>query len=84
MRGPRVLVLGANGQIGSELVEYLAARYGNESVLGSDLAPQGRVPGIAYRSLNVLDTQALRTTVEDHDIEQVYLLVAALSAKGEQ
>jgi nucleoside-diphosphate-sugar epimerase len=82
--GPKVLVLGANGQIGSELVEHLAARYGKESVLGSDLAPQGRVPGIPYRSLNVLDTQALRTVVEEHDIEQVYLLVAALSAKAEK
>jgi nucleoside-diphosphate-sugar epimerase len=82
--GPKVLVLGANGQIGSELVDHLAARYGQESVLGSDLAPQGRVPGIAYRSLNVLDTQALRAAVEEHDIEQVYLLAAALSAKGEQ
>ena len=82
--GPKVLVLGANGQIGSELVESLAARYGKESVLGSDLAPQGRVPGIPYRSLNVLDMQALRAVVEDHKIEQVYLLVAALSAKGEK
>jgi nucleoside-diphosphate-sugar epimerase len=82
--GTKVLVLGANGQIGSELVESLAARYGREAVLGSDLAPQGRVPGIPYRSLNVLDTQALRSVVEDHDIAQIYLLAAALSAKGEQ
>jgi nucleoside-diphosphate-sugar epimerase len=82
--GPKVLVLGANGQIGSELVEGLAAKYGTDAVLGSDLAPQGRVPGIPYRSLNVLDTQALRGVVEDHDIGQIYLLVAALSAKGEK
>jgi nucleoside-diphosphate-sugar epimerase len=84
LMGTKVLVLGANGQIGSELVESLAARYGRESVLGSDLAPQGRVPGIPYRSLNVLDAQALRSVVEDHDIAQIYLLVAALSAKGEK
>jgi nucleoside-diphosphate-sugar epimerase len=82
--GTKVLVLGANGQIGSELVESLAARYGREAVLGSDLTPQGRVPGIPYRSLNVLDSQALRSVVEDHDIAQIYLLAAALSAKGEQ
>jgi nucleoside-diphosphate-sugar epimerase len=81
---PKVLVLGANGQIGSELVESLAQRYGNESVLGSDLAPQGRAPGIPYCSLNVLDMPALRTVVKDHDIGQIYLLVAALSAKGEK
>jgi nucleoside-diphosphate-sugar epimerase len=84
LMGTKVLVLGANGQIGSELVESLAARYGREAVLGSDLAPQGRVPGIPYRSLNVLDAQALRSVVEDHDIAQIYLLAAALSAKGEQ
>src|SRR5580704_13302109 len=82
--GTKVLVLGANGQIGSELVESLAARYGREAVLGSDLAPQGRVAEIPYRSLNVLDSQALRSVVEDHDIAQIYLLAAALSAKGEQ
>jgi len=81
---PKVLVLGANGQIGSELVESLAERYGAQSVLASDLAPQGRVPGIPYRSLNVLDRQALRSTVQELQISQVYLLVAALSAKGEK
>ncbi len=32
----------------------------------------------------MLDTQALRVAIEEHDIEQVYLLAAALSAKGEQ
>lgn len=81
---PKVLVLGANGQIGSELIEHLALRYGRLSVLGSDLAPQGRLAGIPYRSLNVLDAQALRAMVEDQAIEQIYLLVAALSAKGEK
>jgi len=33
MSSTKILVIGANGQIGSELIEALAARYGNQSVL---------------------------------------------------
>lgn len=80
----RILVVGANGQIGTELTEALAARHGAAAVVSSDLAPQGRVPGIAHEALDVTDAAALAAVVKRHGITQVYLLAAALSASGEQ
>ncbi|MFN7666581.1 MAG: NAD-dependent epimerase, partial [Inhella sp.] len=41
---PRILIVGANGQIGTELAVALAARHGDANVITSDIAPQGRVP----------------------------------------
>jgi nucleoside-diphosphate-sugar epimerase len=84
MNASKVLVIGANGQIGSELVEYLADRYGRERILACDLEPEGRVPGVPYAVLDVMDARALRTLVNQHEVRQIYLLAAALSAKGEK
>ena len=79
----KILVIGANGQLGSELIEGLADRYGVDSVLASDLTPVGRMPDIAYQPLDGLDSAAIRAVVNQHGIQQIYLLAAALSAKGE-
>jgi nucleoside-diphosphate-sugar epimerase len=80
----KILVIGANGQIGSELAEALVARHGRDAVVTSDLAPQGRVPGLAHEALDVTDAGALTQIAERHGITQVYHLAAALSARGEQ
>ncbi|HSI57081.1 MAG TPA: NAD-dependent epimerase/dehydratase family protein [Ideonella sp.] len=80
----KVLIIGANGQIGTELAEALAARDGAASVVTSDLAPQGRVPGVAHEALDVTDASALTAVVERHGITRIYHLAAALSARGEQ
>ncbi len=40
----KILLIGANGQIGSELAVGPAKRHGNANVITSDVAPQGRVP----------------------------------------
>lgn len=82
--GPRILVIGANGQIGTELAEALAQRHGAAALVTSDLAPVGRVPGIAHEALDVTDAAALAAVVRRHGITQVYHLAAALSASGEQ
>ena len=84
MSTPKVLILGANGQIGTELAEALAQRHGPAAVVTSDLAPQGRVPGLRHEALDVTDAAALAAAVKRHGITQVYLLAAALSASGEQ
>lgn len=81
---PRILVIGANGQIGTELAEALAQRHGTAAVVTSDLAPVGRVPGIAHEALDVTDAAALAAVVRRHGITQIYHLAAALSASGEQ
>jgi nucleoside-diphosphate-sugar epimerase len=84
MSAPRILIIGANGQIGSELAEALARRHGPDAVITSDLAPQGRHPELAHEALDATDAAALTTVAERHGITQVYHLAAALSARGEQ
>jgi nucleoside-diphosphate-sugar epimerase len=81
---PRILIIGANGQIGTELAELLVQRHGPDAVVTSDLAPVGRVPGIAHEALDVTDAAALAAVVKRHAITQVYHLAAALSATGEK
>jgi nucleoside-diphosphate-sugar epimerase len=79
-----ILLIGANGQIGTELAVALAERHGNDAVVTSDLAPQGKVPGLAHEALDCTDIGALTQIVERHGITQVYHLAAALSARGEK
>ena len=79
-----ILIIGANGQIGTELAQELAFRHGDSHVVTSDLAPQGRVPHLAHEMLDVTDAAALTSVVKRHGITQVYHLAAALSATGEK
>lgn len=81
---PRILIIGANGQIGTELAQALVARHGREAVVTADLSPRGRLAGVVHEALDVTDASALAAVVERHAITQVYLLAAALSARGEQ
>ena len=79
----RILVIGANGQIGSELVEALAAQHGAHNVLASDISTTNLYNAARYTSLNVLDKDALCKIVTDEGITQIYQLAAMLSATGE-
>jgi nucleoside-diphosphate-sugar epimerase len=81
---PRILIIGANGQIGTELSEALLLKHGREAVVTSDLASFGRVPGLAHEQLDCTDAGALTQVVERHGVTQIYHLAAALSARGEQ
>jgi nucleoside-diphosphate-sugar epimerase len=84
MTAPKILVIGANGQIGTELADALAVRHGDGAVVTSDLAPEGRVPRLAHEALDVTDGAALATVVARHRIDRIVLLAAALSANGEK
>ena len=81
---PCILIIGANGQIGTELTHALVQRHGSDAVITSDLAPDGRVLGVRHEALDATEAAALTEIVERHRITQVYLLAAALSARGEQ
>ena len=80
----KILIIGANGQIGTELAQSLALRHGQANIISSDLAPQGRLPELTHEMLDVTDAAALATVVKRHGIRQIYHLAAALSATGEQ
>lgn len=79
----RILVIGANGQIGSELVEALAAQHGAQNVIAADISPNNLYNAARYTTLNVLDKAALAALVAAEEITQVYQLAAMLSATGE-
>ena len=59
----RILVIGANGQIGSELVEALAASHGADNVFAADISPTNLYNAARYLTLNVLDKEALAALV---------------------
>lgn len=80
----RILVIGANGQIGSELVDALAAKHGANNVIAADISASSLYGAKVYEIVDVLDTQRLADIAEQYQITQVYQLAALLSATGEQ
>lgn len=79
----KLLVTGACGQIGTELVKTLRERYGHEAVLASDLHP-GDPEDSGYTALDVTHSEEVINTIREHGVMTVYHLAAMLSAKGEQ
>ena len=84
--GDKVLVTGALGQIGTELVEALRKHHGSSSVIASDLRPVEQVDLSQgpYFTLDVLDTEAIIDVCKKEGVGTVYHLAALLSATGEK
>jgi nucleoside-diphosphate-sugar epimerase len=80
----KILVIGANGQIGSELVQALAERHGADKVIATDIGPHSIYGALHYETLDVLDGSRLAQLVRDHNVTQLYQLAALLSVTGEQ
>jgi len=83
----RVLVTGALGQIGSELVTALRERFGTENVIASDYREpdeDARTACEPFTRVDVTRRDELEKAIADHDIGIVYHLAAVLSAVGEQ
>ena len=80
----RILVIGANGQIGSELVEALAEIHGEENVIAGDIGARSLAGAQRYETLDVLDSTRLAHVIDSNGITQVYQLAALLSVTGEQ
>jgi len=81
-----ILVIGSSGQIGSELVLELRKIYGNSSVIASDIIPSSAeiTSSGPFEILDVTDSKKLLEVVKKHNISQVYLLAAILSANAEE
>ena len=85
--GDSILVTGALSQIGSDLVEALRGKHGQDSVIASDVRKITAHPFVEdgrFGGLSVLDGDAMDSTIEEHGIGTVYHLAAILSATGEQ
>lgn len=81
-----MLVIGASGQIGIELVMQLRARFGVDQVVAADIRPAADpiLTEGPYEILNVLNNQLLGEIIKKYNIKVVYHLAAMLSATGEQ
>ncbi|MGQ9733781.1 MAG: L-threonine 3-dehydrogenase [Candidatus Bipolaricaulia bacterium] len=82
----KILVTGACGQIGTELVPELRRLYGGGNVIAVDIRePVGPLAGSGPFALaDVTDRAGLERLIERYKIETVYHLAAILSAKGEE
>jgi nucleoside-diphosphate-sugar epimerase len=82
----KVLVTGALGQIGQELVPALRERYGDANVVASDirgLPAGGEHAGGTFELLDCTKAQQVEDAIDRHDIGCVYHLAALLSATAE-
>ncbi|MBK7805121.1 MAG: NAD-dependent epimerase/dehydratase family protein [Saprospiraceae bacterium] len=82
MAQTKILITGANGQIGRVLTEELRKIYGTESILATDIT---KLPITVepFEFLDILNAQRLKEIVHDHNVTQIYHLAAILSANGE-
>ena len=81
-----ILILGACGQIGTELTYTLRERYGNDQVIASDIR-EGDKDLMASGPFELLDATnygALEDVVMHYEIDEVYLMAAMLSATAEK
>ena len=80
------LVIGSSGQIGVELIEQLVKDFGPNQVIAADikLVSEGKTLGVEYITLDVLDKEKLFEIIKQHNISEVYLLAAMLSAIAEK
>ncbi|HBI88167.1 NAD-dependent epimerase/dehydratase family protein, partial [Sphingobacterium multivorum] len=80
-----IIIIGANGQIGTELAIALRKKFGAENVVTTDIRePQIKSPDENFEIANVLDKNGLETLFQQYKPTQVYLLAAMLSATGEK
>ncbi len=84
--GKGVLVIGAAGQIGTELVMALRQQHGASNVVACDIktaSDEVKMSG-PFEQLDVLDKARLHELVRQYNVSEIYLLAALLSATAEQ
>lgn len=81
-----ILIIGALGQIGTELADALRGIYGEAHVIASDIVEKRNLPNYKgiYEHLNVMDKEVLGQIIDKYRITQIYHLAAILSATGEK
>ena len=82
----KILIIGAGGQIGTELVLTLREKYGSESVVAADIkieCPE-LIKNGPYVQMDILNRDAVRNYIIYKGFDQVYLLAALLSATAEK
>lgn len=82
----KILIIGACGQIGSELTFKLREEYGAENVIASDISYSNLdiVNSGNFEIVDAQDYSSMKTCVEKYQIDTVYMMAAMLSATGEK
>jgi len=83
----RILITGALGQIGSDLVPALRKRFPREDVVASDYrktASEDVLSSGPFEYLDTTDEVAIAKVAKKHDIDTIYHLAGILSAVGEK
>ncbi len=81
-----ILIIGACGQIGTELTKKLRNLYGKDNVIASDVK-EGDAEYMAsgpFEVVNALDFDQIANVVEKYNVDEVYLMAALLSATAEK
>ncbi|TXK71487.1 NAD-dependent epimerase/dehydratase family protein [Mesonia sp. HuA40] len=84
--GNKILIMGACGQIGTELTLTLREKFGNENVVASDIR-EGNEQLMQTGPFEILDAtnyKAIEDIVMHYEIDEVYLMAAMLSATAEK
>ena len=82
----KVLIIGACGQIGSELTYKLREIHGVNNVIASDINTR-KLDLVNSGPFEIIDAKnfiALKDSCKNHNIDTVYLMAALLSATGEK
>ena len=82
----KILIIGACGQIGSELTFKLREQHGNDNVIASDIAYSNLevVNSGIFEIIDAQDYSAIKMCVDKYQIDTLYLMAAMLSATGEK
>ena len=82
----KILIIGACGQIGTELTQKLREIYGKDNVVASDIRKLNIdvVNDGIFEVVNALDYNQIEHLIEKYQITDVYLMAALLSATAEK
>lgn len=82
----RILIIGAGGQIGTELTEYLRSIHGSHKVIASDIKEGSEefMNQGPFEILDATDYDAIQEIVIQYEITEIYLMAAMLSATAEK
>lgn len=82
----KILVIGASGQIGTDLTMELRKRFGKDNVIASDIRKPSKMVlnSGPFTEINVLDKDGLEKVVDKYAITEIYHLAAILSGNAEK
>ncbi|MGB7784570.1 MAG: NAD-dependent epimerase/dehydratase family protein [Salinimicrobium sp.] len=83
---PKILIIGACGQIGTELTLALREKYGKQNVIASDIREGSEELMVSgpFETADATDFEQIQDLVMHYEIDEVYLMAAMLSATAEK